>query len=150
MCFQMFCKITILIKKTHHNDCIYIIYLQNVFSNAISDHISLKKPWHICCIAFFLSVYFKIPYKMNILQKALSHSLAWHGSSPVWVHICKSKIHWNISQCVIWYNLHFNNCFRVKWFAPITHWNSFLLWFVQDKFTFMLHWNNNQDISKYL
>ena len=100
-------------------------------------------------LIFFPSVYFKMPYKMNILQKALSHSLHWHGSSPVWVHTCKSKIHRNISLCVIWYNLHSNDCLRVEWIAPISHWNIFLLWFIQDKFTFMLHWNNTQDISKY-
>ena len=55
----------------------------------------------VALICFSPSVYFKMPYKLNIIQKALSHSLHWHGSSPEWVNICKLKIHWNKSQCVI-------------------------------------------------
>ena len=52
----------------------------------------------------------------------------------------------------VWYDIIYISKIvsELNYLPHILHWKIFLLWFIQENFTFLLHWNNTQDISKYL
>ena len=81
----------------------------------------------------------------------MAHSLHWYGFSPL--RILKCPIRWIFfkkhchTDCIcmvfpqyeftyasqkytVWYDIHFENCVRVKWFATCHTRNEFLLWFI--------------------
>ena len=81
---------------------------------------------------------FKWYLRSHFIKKALAHSLHWYGFSPVCILKCPIRLIFFKKHChihcicmvlllyeftyasqkyTVWYDIHFENCLRVKWYA---------------------------------